>query len=82
VFQTIKDISKTREWKPGVVMCSMVKSQKNDKIPSINSSPHRYDSNMGQDIVLEVVINPRAEGYTEEVTPQQFSRYLFKHACL
>lgn len=75
VYQTVRDIGKLKDWKPGVVTCSLVKSCKGSKSGTVNQSPYRIEKGMGQDVIQEVVINPKPQAYTEEVVPQQYTRY-------
>ncbi|XP_033735563.1 uncharacterized protein LOC117324057 [Pecten maximus] len=75
VYQTIRDIGKLKDWKPGVVTCSLVKSNKGSKSGPTNQSPYKMEKGMGQDVIQEVVINPKSQDYTEEVVPQQYTRH-------
>ncbi|XP_060076342.1 uncharacterized protein LOC132555972 [Ylistrum balloti] len=75
VYQTIRDIGKLKDWKPGVVTCSLVKTIKGNKSGPTNQSPYKMDKGMGQDVIQEVVINPKSEEYTDEVVPQQYTRH-------
>ncbi|XP_069117684.1 stAR-related lipid transfer protein 9-like isoform X2 [Argopecten irradians] len=75
VYQTIRDIGKLKDWKPGVVTCSLVKSNKGGKSGPPNQSPYKMDKGMGQDVIQEIVINTKSQDYTEEVVPQQYIRH-------
>ncbi|OWF38417.1 uncharacterized protein LOC110466326 [Mizuhopecten yessoensis] len=74
VYQTIRDIGRLKDWKPGVVTCSLVKSKSSKSGPT-NQSPYKMEKGMGQDVIQEVVINPKTQDYTEEVVPQQYTRH-------
>ena len=74
MYQTIKDVSKIRDWKPGVVICNKIKTASTKSTKT--SSPQKSDHGMGQDVVQEVIINPKChDSFAEEVIPQHCSRY-------